>query len=84
MLSWAHGPVASQLCDFDYLNGAFIKRRSFVLEEILYHVTFLRGNSSTALLVQEAGAIRVGEFQASSVITLLHPKLRWKQWEKKK
>lgn len=60
MLSWAHGPVASRLWDFDYLNGALIKRRNFVLEGILYHVTFLGEDSSVTLLIQEAGAVRVG------------------------
>lgn len=84
MLSWAHGPVTARLWGLDYLNGVRIKRRNFVLEEILCRVTFLRGNSSVTLLIQEDGAVRVGEFQASSLIALLHPKLRWKQWEKKK
>lgn len=84
MLSWAHGPVTSRLWDLGYLNGAIIKRRSFILEEILCRVTFLRGNSSIILLIQEAGAVRVGEFQAPSVFALLHAKLRWKQREKKK
>lgn len=60
MLSWAHGPVASRLWDFDYLNGALIKRRNFVLEGILYHVTFLGEDSSVTLLIQEAGTVRVG------------------------
>lgn len=76
MLSWAHGPVASRIWDFDYLNRALIKRRNFVLEGILYQVTFLGEDSSVTLLIQEAGAVRVGEFQTSSVIALLHPKLR--------
>jgi len=79
MLSWANGPVASRLWDFDYFNGAFIKRRNFILEEILYHITFLRANSSFTWLFQEAGVTGAGEFGASSGFALLPPKPRWKQ-----